>query len=99
MMDSNGRSARTNQRRGMPGYGERRRTDADPARLPRTPARLRDPEVGAEPRAQVQEDRTQASLRGEARGDRRALVHDQEVTGAQEPRQVLEAGVLLAVGQ
>src|SRR5439155_1015181 len=37
-------------------------------------------------------------IRGEARGNRRALVDDQEVTGAQEPRQVLEARVVLAVG-
>ena len=74
------------------------RFDRKRAWLPCTPARLRNPEVGAEPRAQIQEDRTQASLRGEARGDRRALVHDQEVAGAQEPRQVHEAGVAVAVG-
>src|SRR5439155_2244173 len=74
------------------------RFDRKRAWLPGTPARLRDPEVGAEPRAQIQEDRTQASLCGETRGDRRALVHDQEVTGAQEPRQVLEAGVVVPVG-
>src|SRR5439155_18783755 len=74
------------------------RSDRKRAGFSRAPARLRNPEVGAEPRAQIQEDRTQTSLRGEARRDRRALVDDQEVTGAQEPRQVLEAGVVVPVG-
>src|SRR5437667_175096 len=35
---------------------------------------------------------------GERRGDRGARVADQEVTGAQEPRRVLEAGVVVPVG-
>jgi len=62
-----------------------------------TPARLGNPKIGAEPRAKIQEDRTETSFRGEARRDGRALVHDEKVARAKEPRQVLESGVAVAV--
>src|SRR2546422_1788995 len=74
-------------------------SDGERPRLTGVPAGLRDPEVGAEPRAQVQEDVAEAPLRGEAPRDRRALVHDEEVPRTEELREILKAGMVVAIGE
>src|SRR3990170_3230255 len=85
---------RRHQHRLQPGNGKPlARLKGQWPRLSRTPSRLSQPQLLAVARGEIEDERADVSLCGQASGQRRALVYHQQVTHLKKDWKVLKLGV------